>query len=217
MRVPVTLRRPGEFVKNAHEAVKKPAQTRKRPSPRTSVGDPSPAGRPRAPATAPRQSPITVDSGAVPAVTLGAAVFAAGPSGSRQRRSRDRAARQSTAAGPRPERRPINHAVGQPSGLAVEAPEPEPGAALRAGAGARGAGRGPVEAAAPAPAEAIQGRSTRRRGGALREGRPGAVAASLLRTCGPRPLARAPARPTFGAPSQEHRGSSTTHEQADWD
>ena len=68
MRVPVTLRRPGEFVKNAHEAVKKPAQTRKRPSPRTSVGDPSPAGRPRAPATAPRQSPITVDSGAVPAL-----------------------------------------------------------------------------------------------------------------------------------------------------
>ena len=87
-------------------------------------------------------------------------------------------------------------------------PEPEPEVVEEAPAEL-------AEACRAAPAEAIkrwQSRSTRRQGEKrLQEGRPGAVAASLLQTCGRRSTAQAPpGRPSARLRKNRHRSSSTT-------
>ena len=74
-------------------------------------------------------------------MTLGAAVFARSARVAHGKGAAATGTRHVRAQPPDSDRKgspTIDHAVGQPSRVAVEAAEPEPGAALRAGAGARG-------------------------------------------------------------------------------
>ena len=209
---------PGEFSKNRVSKQQKTRTESQHRGPRKASGTP-PGGPPRRPGDGSRQSPITVDQRrCTSAVTLGAAVFArSGASGSPGRQGaaatgtrREHSRRTATGRAAPSIIMPSGSHPASPSKRRSRSPaprfepEPEPEVVEEA----------PVElaeAAAPAPAEAIVNDVVQesideasRREALYKKDAPALVAASLLQDMwASLHLHEAPARPTFGAPSQE--------------
>ena len=217
MRVPVTCVS-SELEQNRVRSSKNPHKPR-HPGPRRKRRGTLPGGLSGRPGDGSRQSPITVDQRrCTSAVTLGAAVFARSGAEPRGKGAAATGTRHATGNSRRTATGRAAPSIIMPSGSHPASPskrrsrspaprfepEPEPEVVEEA----------PVElaeAAAPAPAEAIVNDVVQesideasRREALYKKDAPALVAASLLQDMwASLHLHEAPARPTFGAPSQE--------------